>query len=194
MCLGFGGCGTVQKAPPEFLEDRFCELRVDGCLRSSASGRGTSKRKEGDVILLFPALPYEGVEFLQAEIPQRALLTVLGYERPKPREAEHLTLRVVGLYQTITVEEDALATIEFYLLLLVTHPWHKPQRHPPSPKFVGIASTPQVGHVVACVSVAQGAALWLQDGVEAGDEHVGGMSVTKASLTLLNTSPGELEA
>src|SRR5215204_6249816 len=109
MCLGFGGCCTVEKAPPEFLEDRFCELRVDGTLRSSASGRGTSKRKEGDVVLLFPALPYEGVEFLQAEIPQRALLTLLGNECPKPGEAEHLTLRIVGLYQIITVEEDALA-------------------------------------------------------------------------------------
>ena len=28
MCLGFGECGTVEKAPPECLEDRFCELRL----------------------------------------------------------------------------------------------------------------------------------------------------------------------
>src|SRR5687768_9875487 len=37
MCLGFGGCGTVQRAPPEFLEDRFCELRIHGVLRSSVA-------------------------------------------------------------------------------------------------------------------------------------------------------------
>jgi hypothetical protein len=35
MCLGFGGCGTVQKATPEFLEDRFSELRLYGVLGSS---------------------------------------------------------------------------------------------------------------------------------------------------------------
>ena|SRR5215204_353177 len=79
--------------------------------------------------------------------PPVSPLTLLGDECPKPREAEHLTLRIVGLYQTITVEEDALATIELYLLLLVTHPRHKPQRHPCGPKFVGIASTPQVGRL-----------------------------------------------
>src|SRR5215216_7817672 len=32
---------------------------------------------------------------------------------------------------------------------------------------------PQVGEVVACVSVSQGSALGLEDGVEAGYEHVG---------------------
>src|SRR5215211_8173135 len=35
MCPGFGGCGTVETAPPEFLEDRFCELRLDAVLGSS---------------------------------------------------------------------------------------------------------------------------------------------------------------
>ena len=70
---------------------------------------------------------------------------MLGNKRPKPREAKHLTLRVVGLYQTIAVEEDTLATIEFYLLLPVTHPGHQAQRHPCGPKLVGIAFTPQVG-------------------------------------------------
>src|SRR5829696_1671784 len=45
-------------------EGEFCELRHNGVLRSSASGRGTSKREEGYVVLLYPALPHEGVEFL----------------------------------------------------------------------------------------------------------------------------------
>src|SRR5215207_216163 len=130
MCLGFGGCGTVQKAPPEFLEDRFCELRVDGCLRSSASGRGTSKRKEGYVVLLFPTLPYEGVEFLQAEIPQRALLTMLGNKRPKPWEAEHLAHGVMSLYQPVTVEQYCLTSFQGGLLLLIAHPRHEPKGIP----------------------------------------------------------------
>jgi hypothetical protein len=37
MCPGFGGCGAVEKAPPEFLEDRFCELRLYGVLGSTYS-------------------------------------------------------------------------------------------------------------------------------------------------------------
>ena len=32
MDLGFGGCGTVEKAPPEFLEISFCELLLYGVL------------------------------------------------------------------------------------------------------------------------------------------------------------------
>ena len=52
-----------------------------------------SKRKEGDVIVLLPALPYEGIKLFQEEVPQRSLLTMLGYKLPKPRDAEHLTFR-----------------------------------------------------------------------------------------------------
>ena len=46
---------------------------------------------------------------------------MLCYKLTKPREAEHLTLRVVSLYQPVGVEQDAMAIIEFDLLLLVTH-------------------------------------------------------------------------
>src|ERR687898_2392524 len=109
------------------------QLRIDGVLRSSAQGRGTPQRKEGDVILLFPTLPNEGVEFLQAEIPQRVLLTLLVNKRPKPREADHLAFRIVGLYQPVAVEKDIIARLEHYLLLLVTHPRHEPQGHTPGP-------------------------------------------------------------
>ncbi len=62
-------------------------------------------------------------------------------ERTKPREAEHLTLRVVGLYQTVAVEKGCFASIKHYLLLLVAHAWHKPQRHPPSPRLLCLAIT-----------------------------------------------------
>src|SRR5215204_145565 len=46
----------------------YAELRHNGVLRSSASGGGTLQGKEGDVVLLLPALPYKGVEFLMEEL------------------------------------------------------------------------------------------------------------------------------
>jgi hypothetical protein len=54
---------------PEGVEEEFCELRNDGVLGSSGLYRGTLQGKEGDVVLLLPALPNEGVKLLQEEIP-----------------------------------------------------------------------------------------------------------------------------
>src|ERR687893_464188 len=72
-------------------------------------------------------------------------------------------------------EEYALPNIEFDLLLLVAHPRHESQGHPPGPQFFGIATTTtQVRQVVARVGVAQGSALWVEDGVEAGYKHIRG--------------------
>src|SRR5688572_18666266 len=99
---------------------------------------------------------------------------MLGDESKKPREAEHLTFRVVGLYQPVAVEQCCLAGIEHYLVLLVVHFRHKPKGHTPSPKLFGIAATTaHVGQVVARVGVPQATALWVEDTVEAGYEHVG---------------------
>jgi hypothetical protein len=75
-------------------------------------------------------LPYEGVEFLQEELPKRSLLTMLSNKRLQPREAEHLALGVVSLYQPVAVEESTLANIEQDLLLLVTHPRHETEGQP----------------------------------------------------------------
>src|SRR5215213_8350814 len=102
------------------------ELRHNGVIGSSGSYRGALQRKEGDVILLLPALPHEGVKLFQEEVPQRSLLTMLGDERPKPREAEHLALGVVGLYQPIAVEQHAATLSQRDLPLLIAHPGHKP--------------------------------------------------------------------
>jgi hypothetical protein len=53
------------------------------------------------------------VKFLHEEIPQRTLiLAVLGDEPLQPGEAEHLALGVVGLYQPVAVEQDAVAEDE----------------------------------------------------------------------------------
>src|SRR5215211_7649356 len=80
---------------------------------------------------------------------------------------------MVGLYQTVAVEQCCLPSIEHYLLLLVFHPRHKPQGHPSGPQLLGDAATVKVGHVVARVGISQATAFGVEDGVEAGYEHVG---------------------
>ena len=117
---------------------------------------------------------------------------MLGDERLKTAKAENLAFRVVGLYQPVAVEEGAVAGIEHRFLLLVGYSGHKPQRHTPGSQFLRFATTLQVGQVMTGVDVAQTTPLGVEDSLEAGDEHVGGMSVTSESLTFHNTSPGEL--
>src|SRR5918999_834496 len=90
----------------------FIRVRGRGILRSSVSGGGTLQREEGDVILLLPALLYEGVELFQEIVPWRHLIAVLGDQHPKPGEAEHLTFWVVCLYQPVAVEQGALTLLE----------------------------------------------------------------------------------
>jgi hypothetical protein len=49
MCQGFGGYGTVEKAPPERLEGTFSELqpmRVPGQTRPTIAQRGASDEVE----------------------------------------------------------------------------------------------------------------------------------------------------
>src|SRR5215204_867927 len=114
-------------------EGAFSEVRRHGVLRSSARGCGTPQRKEGDVVLLLPALSNEGVELLQEQVPKRSLLTVLGDERTKLRKAEHSPLGVMGFHQPVAVEQHAPTLSERGLSLLIAHPCHKPKRHPPGP-------------------------------------------------------------
>jgi hypothetical protein len=48
---------------------------------------------------------------------------------------------------------------------------------------------------MACVSVSQASAVGVEDGVEAGGEHVGGgMRAYNVSLTCSSTSPGVAES
>ena len=46
---------------------------------------------------------------------------------------------------------------------------------------------------MACVGVAQTSALGIEDGVEAGDEHVGWDVGDQGSLTRSSTSPGRVQ-
>jgi hypothetical protein len=81
----------------------------------------------------------------------------------------------MSLDQAIAVEEDAVFLSENGFFFLLAHLGHKPQGRPPSPQFLGLVTTmPQVGQVVTRVGVAQGSALELEDGIEAGHEHLGG--------------------
>jgi hypothetical protein len=67
VAAGFLSLGRVPYTGPssscpyslKCLEVEFCELRRDGVLGSSGSYRGALQRKEGDVVLLLPSVPYE---------------------------------------------------------------------------------------------------------------------------------------
>src|SRR5829696_1579269 len=93
-------------------------------------------------------------------------------ERLQLREAEHLAFRVVGLDQPVAVEEGRLAGLQGRLLLLIAHPWHKPQGHPSSPEFLRGTVTMEVRQIVAGIGVAEATAVGIEYGVEAGDEHI----------------------
>src|SRR3712207_6114595 len=115
------------------------------------------------VVLLLPALPDEGAKLVHQELHQRSVFSsVLRDQPPEPREAEHLAFGVVGLDQAVAVEEDAIAGLQHGFLLLVGHPGHQPQRHPPRPKLLGLSVVPPTTReVVPGVGVAQASALWL---------------------------------
>src|SRR5215217_1031870 len=98
---------------------------------------------------------------------------MLGDERPQPGEPEHLALEVVSLYQPIAVEKNAIALSQRGLSLLVARPSHKAQGHPSGPQFLCHATMAQVRQIMACVGIAQASVMWVEDGVEAGYEHVG---------------------
>src|SRR5918994_1432535 len=139
----------------------------------SASSRSTSQCEEGYVVLLFPALSHKGVKLLQERLLQRPLLAVLCNKPAKPGKAEQISLRVVGFYQAVAVEEGALANTEDYLILLVARLRHEPKRHSPGSKFLRLATVPHIGQVVSGVGEGHTAAPGIEDGVEASYEHIG---------------------
>src|SRR5215218_8673855 len=158
--------GSTTKGGRHVGLDKMCllmEVRKHGVLGNSAWGCGTLQRKEGDVVLLLPALPDEGVEFLHQEVHKGSFLSVLCDQTSKPRKAEHLTLGVVGLDQPIAIEQSVVAQGEHCLLLLVVRVRHEAEGHPSSPQLLSIpaAVVPQVGQIMAGVGVPQTTALWV---------------------------------
>src|SRR5215217_1650588 len=97
----------------------------------------------------------------------------------------------MGLYQAVAIEEGYFAGVQDGLLLLIAHPRHEPQGHSPSLQLLGVTVTAvQVGRIVACVGVSQGSALWVEDGVEAGYEHVLRDACQQCLVDLLKYLPG----
>src|SRR5215213_1145331 len=100
---------------------------------------------QGDVVLLLPALPCKGVQSFYKELNQRLSLSMLSHQRPQTGEAEHLTFWIMSLDQPIAVKEGRFASFQHDLLLLVGHPCHESQRHPPRTQLLGIPTSAQVG-------------------------------------------------
>src|ERR671914_313173 len=151
----FTSPGTVHQAPLRF----FRSLQVH----------------QGDIVLLFPILTGEVGELGEEEVDQRRFVRVVRpYQALQPREAEHLVVRVVRLNQPVAVKQDALAPLKGDLLLLVFHPRHQAQGHPSRPELLHITAVmPQVRQVVASVGKDETPAVGIEDGIQAGDEHVG---------------------
>ena len=144
-----------------------------GVLRSSGSYRGALQRKEGDVVLLLPALPHEGVELLHQRGAQvRSAHRMLAQEIPKARVSKHLTVGVMRFYEPVGVQENSLSRFEDSLFLFVAHLRHKTQRHPSRAKICGCIFAAAAGEAVSSVGVEELSTLGIEDGIEASDEHV----------------------
>ena len=90
------------------------------------------------------------------------------------RETQHLALRVVRFDQPITIEQQRITRLQHNLFLLVGHPGQQAQRHAARPQFLDAAgSSPNIGHVMPGVGVAYVTGRRVDDGIQAGDEHLG---------------------
>src|SRR5829696_7288591 len=78
------------------------------------------------------------------------------------------------LYQSIAVEEGAIADLQRCLLLLIGHAGHEPQRHPPRPQLLGLAIMSPAREALSGVGVEKASALGVEDAVEAGAERARG--------------------
>src|ERR1700674_1696846 len=87
------------------------------------------------------------------------------------RSIEHLAPGVMGLYQAITIEEEALSRSDGDLILLVTATGQHPKRHTCGPEFRdAIAATP-IWQVLPCIGVEQPPAFGIEQCIEASDKH-----------------------
>ncbi len=90
------------------------------------------------------------------------------------RQAEHLALGVVRLHQPIAEEQQAVSRRERYLTFVVAHAGHQSERHASRTQLAYTVALPHVGVILAGVGEVYVPAVWVEHGVEAGDEHAGG--------------------
>ena len=105
----------------------------------------------------------------------------------EPKRAEHFAVRVVGLNQPVAVEQDAVTLSQEVPALFVSHAGHQAKGHFPRSELLSMVTTPQVGQIMSGIGVSEASALWIQERVEAGDEHIGWDGADSASLTRLST-------
>src|ERR671910_1626176 len=143
------------------------------------------ERQQGNVIFLLPLFSSELLQLGQQRIDQRRGAWVCTNKSLHSWGTKHLTPRVVSLDQPIAVEEHAIARREGPLLLLVAHARHETQGYSPRPEFARYAFVPAAREVVPSVGVSHPALRWVEDSVEAGDEHVGRKVCTEDFVGLL---------
>ena len=91
----------------------------------------------------------------------------------EPKRAEHFAVRVVGLNQPVAVEQDAVTLSQEVPALFVAYAGHQAKGHSPRSELLSMVTTPQVGQIMSGIGVSEAFALWIQERVEAGDEHIG---------------------
>src|SRR5260370_19520424 len=87
---------------------------------------------------------------------------------------EQFTARVMSLQQAIGEEQDAFIRGYGHFVLLIVPCWHPSQRHPGRTQFPHCTCVSSIGEIVPRVGVAQLAAPWIKERLEAGDNHLWG--------------------
>src|SRR6266516_4591202 len=87
------------------------------------------------------------------------------------RSVEHLTTGIMGLYQAITVEEEALSMCQHNFMFLVARARHHPKRHTGRPEFCGAPSVSTIGRFMPRVGIVEPPTFRIKNSIEAGGKH-----------------------
>ena len=100
-------------------------------------------------------------------------MPMVSHDLGDARGAIHLAAGAVSFGEAVAVEENRRSGSEEGLLLLVGHAGHEAERHACSATLSDALAGQDVRDGVAGVGVAQPPVRWIENGVEAGDEHHG---------------------
>ncbi len=191
--------GPFGQDTPRAITGRIPHLPViaGGRLRPVLLRNGQRRTLEGDkgnVVFEFRIGTREPGELAQQVVDQAPVVHgIVRHEPPQPGEAEHLAAGVVGLHQTVAVEEDAIAGSQGDCPLVVAHVRHQTEGHAGGTQLGDATVVAAVGQVVPGVGVRQPAVDRIQDGVQASDEHVRGHVRAEQVVGLLEDLPGPNE-